>query len=221
MDAFFKIFILSHAFSGFVALFAGTISIIARKGNEWHKKAGIIFYYGMIVAGGSGLVAALLPGHLNPFLFVVALFTLYLTITGYRALNLKNVREKSEIRLDYIYSYAMLTIALGMIFFGVNVLVKGQGMGWVLIVFGTIGILNALADVRAYRDLKSLRKKSLRLHIGKITGAYIAAFTAFFVTNDVLPSVLSWLLPTIFGVIFITYWLRKTKVKKKPTTHTL
>lgn len=217
MEAFFKIFIFTHAIFGFISLIAGTISVVARKGNRWHKKSGMIFYYGMLVAGGSGLVAALLPGHLNPFLFVVALFTLYLTLTGYRALGFKKVRERSQIKLDMVYAYAMLSIAVAMILFGGYLVFMNNGMGWVLVVFGGIGMTNALVDLRAFRDVKMLRKKSLRLHIGKITGAYIAAFTAFFVTNQVLPSVLSWLLPTVFGIIFITYWLRKTKVKKKAT----
>jgi len=55
------------------------------------------------------------------------------------------------------------------------------------------------------------------MHIGKISGGYIAAFTAFLITNQVLPSIVGWLLPTVLGSVFIAYWLRKTKVKKKTT----
>ena len=214
---FFTIFIGIHAATGFVSLFAGTLSVIAQKGGRWHKKSGKVFYYGMILAGSSGLIAALLPGHLNPFLFVVALFTLYLTLTGYRALAFKRVRKSSQLKVDLVYAYAMLVIAVGMMAFGAFLIYKGNGMGWVLATFGGIGMANAVVDLRAFKDIKLLRKKSLRLHIGKITGAYIAAFTAFFVTNRVLPQVLSWLLPTIFGIIFITYWLRKTRIRTKST----
>lgn len=98
---------------------------------------------------------------------------------------------------------------------------KSFTMGWVLVVFGSIGLLNAINDLRAMRDLQLLRKKYLRLHIAKISGAYIAAFTAFFVTNSVLPSLLSWLLPSVFGIIFISYWMRKTRLGKKITAETV
>ncbi|AEE20209.1 hypothetical protein JM84_2471 [Dokdonia sp. Hel_I_63] len=220
-DTFFKIFITLHAIGGFISLIAGTISVIARKGNTWHKKSGMVFYYGMLTAGISGILASLLPYHNNPFLFVVGLFSVYLVLSGYRALRFKKVKLASELRYDKIISWSMLTIGLAMIFYGALSLLSGSSMGWILIIFGGIGVLNAVGDIRAMRDIASLRKKYLRLHIGKITGGYIAAFTAFFVTNQVLPALLSWLLPTIFGVLFIGYWLRKTKLRKKTTTETL
>jgi len=110
---------------------------------------------------------------------------------------------------------------VGIIGYGLYLVINGIAMGWVLIIFGTIGLLNAINDLRIMQDLKLLRKKYLRLHISKISGAYIAAFTAFFVTNNVLPSLLSWLLPSVFGVIFTTYWMRKTRLGKKITAETL
>jgi len=220
-DTFFKIFITLHAIGGFISLIAGTISVIARKGNTWHKKSGMVFYYGMLVAGISGIVASLLPDHNNPFLFVVGLFSVYLVLSGYRALRFKKVKVMSELRYDKIISWSMAIIGVGIIGYGLYLVINGIAMGWVLIIFGTIGLLNAINDLRIMQDPKLLRKKYLRLHISKITGGYIAAFTAFFVTNQVLPALLSWLLPTIFGVLFIGYWLRKTKPRKKTTTETL
>ncbi len=214
---FYQILIIFHAAGGFIALLAGSISIIAKKGNQWHKKSGKFFYYAMMIAGGSGIIASTLPGHHNPFLFVVGLFSIYLVLSGYRALRFKKLKHVAQLKWDRVISWSMLCVGLGMILYGVRSLWIGSAMGWVLVIFGMIGALNALQDLRAMRDIKLLRKKSLRLHIGKITGAYIAAFTAFFVTNQILPSLLSWLLPTIFGVIYITYWLRKTRIKRKPT----
>ena len=115
----------------------------------------------------------------------------------------------------------MLIIGLVMIGFGLFIALEKYiimdltTIGIILIVFGLIGGLNGYNDLRAFRDLKTLRKKAIRMHIGKITGGYIAAFTAFLVVNDVLPSIMSWLLPTAFGLIFITYWQRKVSPKSK------
>lgn len=220
-STFFKIFITLHAVGGFISLVSGTVSVIARKGNTWHKKSGMIFFYGMMVAGISGIIAAVLPEHHNPFLFVVGLFSVYLVLSGYRALRFKRVRATSELLWDKVISWSMLVIGTGMIIYGLLAAFSGAVMGWVLVVFGSIGIFNGVIDIRAMRDLKTLRKKHLRLHISKISGAYIAAFTAFFVTNQVLPALLSWLLPTVFGILFIGYWLRKTRLRKKSTTESL
>jgi uncharacterized membrane protein len=215
LTQFFTIFIAIHAVSGMIALVAGTISVIAKKGGKVHKKSGKVFFYGMMLAGGSGIVASVLPGHYNPFLFVVGLFSIYLVLSGYRALNFTKVRTTAQLRPDIILAWTMIVVAVLMVLFGSYVLIKIDSIGIVLLVFGVIAFLNGYNDLKAFKDLKTLRKKAIRLHIGKISGGYIAAFTAFLVTNAILPSLLSWLLPTVFGIVFITYWLRKTRIKKK------
>lgn len=217
LEQFFKIFITCHAIGGSIALIGGTISIIARKGNNWHKKSGIIFYYAMMLAGLSGIVASLIPGHYNPFLFVVGVFSIYLVLSGYRALRFKSVRVIKDILWDRILATLMLIVALGMIIYGVFLMNQGSTMRSVLIVFGIIGGLSAFLDFRAFSDIKLLHKKYLRMHIGKISGGYVAAVTAFLVTNNVLPGVVGWLLPSVLGGIFIGYWLKKTRIKKKPS----
>ena len=216
LEQFFTVFIILHAVSGSIALVAGTISIIAHKGNNWHKKSGIVFFYTMMLAGLSGIIASLMPGHYNPFLFVVGIFSIYLVLSGYRALRFKKAQINKDILWDKILATLMLAVALGMITYGAVLMVKGSTMGSVLIVFGCIGGLSAFLDFKAFGDLKALRKNHLRMHIGKISGGYIAAVTAFLVTNDVLPGVIGWLLPSVLGGIFIGYWLKKTRIKKKP-----
>lgn len=217
IDQFFTVFIFIHALFGSISLLAGTISVIAKKGDRWHKKSGIVFYYGMLIASLSGIIAAFIPGHINPFLFVVGLFSFYLVLSGYRVLRFKRVKSQEQLLWDKILFWGMFLVGLAMIGYGISSVAQGFNMGIILIVFGGIAIFNAAVDLRAFRDLKMLRKKSIRLHIGKISGAYIAAFTAFFVTNNVLPALLSWLLPTVFGILFIGYWLRKTRISKKTT----
>lgn len=215
IEHIFIIFITLHAIAGGISLIAGTISVIAKKGGKLHKKSGKVFFYGMMVAGLSGIGASVFPNHYNPFLFVVGLFSIYLVLSGYRALGFIRIRDRKALQSDILLAWAMIIIGFLMILFGIYIIVKGAMIGSVLIVFGLIGGLNGYNDLRAFKDLKTLRKKAIRLHIGKITGGYIAAFTAFLVVNDVLPSIMSWLLPTAFGFIFITYWQRKVTPKSK------
>lgn len=212
---FFTVFITIHAVAGMIALITGTISVIAKKGGKVHKKSGKVFFYGMIVAGSSGIIASLLPEHYNPFLFVVGLFSIYLVVSGYRALGFTKIKTKAQLRPDILLAWGMMVVAVLMVLFGGYVLIKIDTIGIVLLIFGVIAFFNGYTDLKAFRNLKTLRAKAIRLHIGKISGGYIAAFTAFLVTNQILPTLLSWLLPTVFGTIFITYWLRKMRRKKK------
>jgi hypothetical protein len=53
-------------------------------------------------------------------------------------------------------------------------------------------------------------------HIGMISGAFIATFTAFLLTNvRIDPMWIVWLAPTVVGTIFITYSIRTWKQKLK------
>ena len=123
-----------------------------------------------------------------------------------------------DLRWDRVISVAMLACGIGMVL--LPLLFKGQ-TDVVLAVFGAIGLAFAVRDLRLYRNLKKLRSARLRLHIGKMTGAYIASVTAFLVVNELLPYYLNWLLPTILGSIYISYWTRKMKPKKAGSAATV
>jgi len=56
-----------------------------------------------------------------------------------------------------------------------------------------------------------LQEHWLPLHLGKITGGYISAFTAFVVVNQYLPGIIGWILPGMIGGIYITLSVRKIK----------
>ncbi len=215
LEQFFAIFISLHAISGSIALLSGAISIIARKGNNWYKKSGIIFFYAMMLAGISGIVASVIPGHYSYFLFVVGIFSTYLVLSGYRALRFRKVQNDRNILWDKVLSTIMFFVAVGMITYGILVITLGSLMRSILIVFVIIEGLSAFSDFKAFRDLQVLRKKYLRMHIGKISGGFIASVTAFLITNDVLLGIVGWLLPSVLGGMFITYWLKKTHIKKK------
>ena len=65
--------------------------------------------------------------------------------------------------------------------------------------------------------IQRIRKGWLKLHLGKMTGGYIAAVSAFFVVNQILPGISNWFVPSVVGSVFITYWMNKLN---KPKTLT-
>lgn len=75
----------------------------------------------------------------------------------------------------------------------------------ILGVFGAIGVFLSFTDLRIFLLRKEFSQKALiKEHIGKMSGSYIAAFTAFAVNNiHFLPSIIIWLAPTLFGTLLI------------------
>lgn len=209
LESITQILIYIHAGLGGLALLAGGVAIISKKGRSLHKKSGKVFFYAMIVSAITALVVAVLPKHENPFLFSIGLFSIYFLLSGFRSLKYK--RDLSGLKLDKIISYAIMLVGLGMIvippiFLGRIIIV--------LTVFGFMGLAFGFRDIKLYRKPEELKKKWLKLHLGDMTGGYIAAVSAFLVVNNVFPALLNWFLPGVIGGIFITYWIRKVDGKK-------
>jgi len=80
--------------------------------------------------------------------------------------------------------------------------------------FAIIGIIFSIRDLRLYRNPNKLKEAWLKIHLGKMIGAYISATTAFVVVNEFFPSIYGWFIPGIVGGLFITYWIRKLNDKK-------
>jgi len=184
--------------------------MIFRKGQKWHKLTGKVFYIFMTATAVSALIVAVMPGHVNPFLFTIGVFTWYLVWTGNAALRYKN--KDMNITFDKIVSLVMLFTGVGMVLYPYVVYGK---IIIVLAVFGVLGMLLALIDLNYFRQPENLRKIWLRLHITKMIGGYIAAFTAFIVVTGAIPGIAGWLLPTAPGLTVIFYWVRKVSVRSR------
>jgi uncharacterized membrane protein len=219
MDTLFKIFLTLHISGGAAGLFTGTINLARKKGDKTHKLAGKIFVYSMLTAGLSSLVLSIL--HPNYFLFIVGVFTVYMVGTGNRYLYLKMLgRDQQPAILDWAITISMVLAGLLFIVFGVSHLLDQNNFGIVLIVFGVLGLRFAKTDFDNYKGRVKAKNYWLLVHLQRMTGAYIAAFTAFIVVNTkyspvVLPSVVFWLLPTAILTPLIIAWTKKYKVEIK------
>lgn len=197
-----QILIYVHAVLGAIALLLGAVAIGSRKGLKLHKRSGKVFYYSMLLSSIISIVITFLPDHENTFLRVIGLFTCYFLVSGYRSLSFKKVKEVSAI--DKLITACILILAAVMI--GLGLWAQYDA---ILLIFGIIALLFGISDINALRDPAILRKKWLVMHVGKITGAYIASVTAFLVVNNLLPGIWNWFAPTILGTVFITYWTAK------------
>ena len=216
MEQTIKFMIIIHAAFGGIALLAGLVSMIAKKGHKLHKKSGLLFYYTMLISSTTAMAVALLPNHENPFLFAVGVFSLYFILTGKRALRFK--RKNPNLRVDKWISIIMIVTGILMIFLPIILLKK---LNIILSAFAVVGIIFSIKDLILFKNHERLKEGWLKLHLGKMIGGYISAATAFVVVNQFFPSFYGWFIPGIIGGFVITYWTRKIKAKKSVANKTL
>jgi hypothetical protein len=192
-----------HIACGFTALTSGLIPMVSRKGSLLHRRGGWVF-----VAGMAGVFVSAIPlswlSH-NWFLFCIAIFSGYLTFSGFRM----PARKQGQHWPDSLVAGLTALVSLGMIGYAVWLLSQGQmGTSIVLAVFGSISLLFSGRDsYEAWRGVPPDQHAWLFGHIVRMGGAYIASFTAFAVTTldqTPWPGIINWLLPTVVGSILIS-----------------
>lgn len=216
-NVFFEALLLLHVFTGVIGLVAGTINILGRKTGRVHKNVGLWFTCSMSVSCVLAIILSSYTG--NIFLLSTGVFTIYLTGTGFRAH--KHFRRRNPIpvqRIDWYLTTGMIIAALFLSGIGLRALFHGSGMGIVPLIFTAIGLLGVRTDMRLYRNPPEDRLVWLRVHLGRMTGAYVAAFTAFLVNNTYRfgfpgPAVIWWLAPTALLIPFIVRWSRRYQRK--------
>jgi uncharacterized membrane protein len=211
----FKIVLVLHILSGFTSLLLGTVVLIRKKGDRIHKRIGLIFTAAMV---STGLCAFYLSYvHPNLFLFIVGVFTIYLAVSGYRMIQLKNAHLGQKPQLgDALLTIAMLICSALFYYIGIRYVLAKQVFGIVFLLFGSASLRLCYIEYKAYTGKVTDTLYGLKNHIGRMTGAYIAAFTAFIVVNNTfLPDVVAWSLPGIIGGIFISRSIQKLKSNQK------
>ncbi|HAI76395.1 MAG TPA: hypothetical protein DCM08_09115 [Microscillaceae bacterium] len=208
MEYLFKTLLVLHIAGGATGLLAGTLNIIRKKGDKPHVQVGRFFFYGMLLAGLTALVMALM--HPNHFLFIVGVFTLYMLGTGQRYLSLRQLHKGQQVSgIDWALTGTMAVFGILFGVFGGWQLLQGNDFGFVFWVFGGVGLRFVWQDWQNYRRKGIKSNTWIIAHLQRMTGTYIASLTAFLVVNiTFLPPVLTWLLPSLLVSPLITIWSR-------------
>jgi uncharacterized membrane protein len=213
MEHTIKILIYIHAFFGGMGLMTGIGSIIVKKGGLVHKRLGKLFSIGMVVSSIISIPICWMPNHQNIFLFLIGLFTIYLVISGNRALAFKT-KLKADFT-DKLISGSMLFFSVIMITIGLYCQFTSIQNGILFTFFGGFGFYMTFKDFIFFKNLSETNKDWLSKHIGKMIGALIASITAFIVAGIGLGNAIAWMTPSILGTIYIIYWNRKIEPKTK------
>jgi uncharacterized membrane protein len=210
-----SVLIVIHASFGGAGLLSGVVSMASKKGKRLHKSLGKVFSYSMVLSSLISIPVCFMPGHENMFLFSIAIFTIYLVLTGQRALlfKLKNINNIS-IWKDWLLSGIMLCFGFCLFLEGCFKFLYPNGPTILFLFFGVLSSLLSLQDMKFYTKKKVSPTQFVQRHIGQMSGAYIASFTAFLSAGLQLKHWLVWILPTVFISIWITYWIRKYQSPK-------
>ncbi len=209
MEQIITILVYMHAFFGGLGLITGMISILVKKGGISHKKAGKIFSYSMIISSLIAIFISRMPNHENLFLFLIGIFTIYMVLSGNRALTLKGKTKTKADNIDKSISGTMLLISIIMIIIGVLGMIQKLDHSILYIFFGSFGASLTIRDFQTFKTFTENKTAWIKSHIGRMVGALIASVTAFMVAGLHIGTILVWIMPTILGTAYIIYWTRK------------
>jgi len=215
MELLHSVNLITHVAAGITALVVGVFAFASRKGGKVHLLSGKIYVIAMLLVVLSSFMLSLI--HYNPFLFMVGIFTLYMTITGYRGLVKKRQKIQKARLADWVLIGCSAVMAGIMTVKSISQVNSSQ-QGFLPVVLTFSGILSIfiVTDLSIYLGRKIMTANDwLLYHIGRISGAYIATFTAFLVTNvQTDPVYIAWLMPTVVGTAMISYFKKMYRTKK-------
>ena len=202
--------IVIHVVSGTAALMIGFLLLFKRKGTLFHKKAGAIFVFFMVLIVVTGILGVIVFKR-NLFLLVITVLAGYNTYSGVRIMKLKS-------NTFYVRDTLVMIIAIVTTLFFLYYL-KSIGFYWnPVVIYSTVGYLFLVIfyDVIRYLIPKS-KYGNLWMyeHSSKMISALSGLLSAFIGTilpgykpySQIFPSVLM----TFVMVFFIIqiYWKKK------------
>ena len=194
----FGMLLALHVGGGAVALAAGPVAMLARKGRLLHRSAGRTYAVAMMATAVSALGLAVATRNL--LLLVIAVFSFFLVFTGWRAPRQRLLHLGEGARwFDWMVVGLTLAFSAGLLGGGL----LGSGLvGWggdaTPVFFGVGGGVLAVREMRQLAGRLQPGAWVVRHMIG-MSGAYIATVSAFAVVSLTLPRPVAFIAPTLIG----------------------
>lgn len=219
----YKVILIIHVLLGATALTTGLIPMFTEKGGNTHRFWGKVFFWAMTVVFVTTCMLFLMkPDTIKmQFLMCIGVLSYYLALTGVRVLTMKQSYTQAN-KIDW--GISILALACGILMLGFAVYffyANMQGISILFLAFGTLLVLNTRNDLLFYSGKRPSPPMHWYFgHLGKIMGAYIAAFTAFSVNISayIIPETMPWyihLLPWFAPGILIGTISNRYQRKKK------
>lgn len=215
-----------HIVAGFVALLAGTVALLARKGNRLHRGAGQVFLFSMVVMALFAIYLAIaIPGQLiNTF---IGIFVLYFVGTGWLTAHRRpdaksGYGERISLMVSLLLCLPFVVLCLQLAA-GVPLIIKSSvpikgPVAIALYGFTAVLVCAAVGDARVvFRGGISgpprVARHLWRMCLG-LTMATGSAFTNGFAR--LLPGPyhvpLAFFLPQFIPLVFLLYWIARVRL---------
>ncbi|HMG47764.1 MAG TPA: hypothetical protein VK614_09920 [Allosphingosinicella sp.] len=200
-----------HIAGGLLALSAGTLAVIARKGGRLHARAGTWFFGSMLVLG---ITASMLePFRSPPGSPVGGIMVCYFVVTSWVAARR---RDGTTGRFEILACAAALGLAALMIWGGFTGATTPAGPGPVF-ALGGLCLLAGLLDLNAILRAKLTPVQRVSRHLWRMCFAFFIATGSFFLgQQDVLPQAVRGS-PVLFVLAFapfavMAFWLVRVRI---------
>jgi uncharacterized membrane protein len=209
-----------HIVAGSLALVTGYVALYVAKGSRVHRKSGMLFVYAMLTMAFFGLTIAAVRGVAPALNIPVALLTAYLVVT-----SLITVRPPAaEPRCLHLGAMVVgFGVALTFLAFGFEAIANGgtrNGMpAFPFLMFGVVGLLASIGDVRVMRSGALKGASRLARHLWRMSFAlFIAALSFFIGQAKVIPKPVRIMpllaLPVLAVLVTMLYWLWRVRVRR-------
>jgi uncharacterized membrane protein len=219
MSAGADIILLLHITGGTVAMVAGAVALVSRKGDNLHRVAGTVFFLAMLVMAGIGAtVAPFLTDGQRPNT-VAGVLTFYLVLTAWTTVQ----RQDGGVSRFAIVGFA---VALGSAIAGLLFAIEAQASPT-----GTIDdsppqafyLFMIMGGMAAATDLKVILRGGISgapriaRHLWRMcVGLFIASGSFFLGQQQMLPSFMRGTLwqfaPVLAPLLFMIYWLVRVRL---------
>ena len=206
-----------HIAAGSIGLITGYTAIAVAKGGRLHRRAGMIFVYVMLVMCAAGFTIAVTRSVAPSVNVPAALLTGYLVATSLATVRAVPGARWLQVGGMLVASGVGLTCAV----FAYQA-VQGRppdGMpAFPFFMFGTVGLLGAVGDVRVLLRGPLRGVSRLARHLWRMSFAlFIAALSFFIGQADVFPRAIRIMpllgLPVLAVLLTMLYWLWRVRFR--------
>lgn len=209
--------VVVHVVAGSLALVAGMIALLSRKGGVWHRQAGLVFAIAMLVMTSTGAVMAML--EFERISIIAGVLTFYLVATGVLA-----VRKPVDQSRGTLAAFMSVAFAVGIFGYGAGFAVASDAgtARWapMFFIFASIALLGAVSDARLLRRGTLHGAQRLTRHLGRMGLALTIANLSFFLGQaEHIPAPFNHpllrALPILLSLLLTLYWLVRVNVRRR------
>lgn len=208
-----------HIIAGTLALVFGYVALYAPKGATLHRRSGMVFVCAMLVMGLLGALIAAVSGTAPRVNIPAGVLTAYLVVTAVMTVRPPSAASRW---LDPALMLVALSVGLMSLGFGVEAIAGGgrrSGMAFPYFLFGVVGTLAGLLDLRMIRAGGLRGASRIARHLWRMSFAlFIAAMSFFLGQADVIPKAIRipplLALPVLAVLVTMLYWLWRVRVRR-------